>query len=355
MQPTNNETKTIHIKVVINNEFRRFCLDSANFGLLEKTIRTVYSLPEDEKLKICFVDDENDLVALSSDEEFLYATDLVRPLRLVVTLGSCAPQAAVSYQPPLQIHCETPTPTPGSGEVGQPSWPRRGRGRGQFRGDKQGWNEEKRKWREENPFTKEQRTQHRVMIISDRIQQIETLLLTDLPAHRERTLSWKLEKLQSKLENLRLTPNVETPVDASHPVPMRGGRGGRGGRGCGRGRKAWHVTEGGEPSEFDQIFETIRNCRKSLRAARESGDADEIERCDKALEEAKVQKWEAKRRARGEEEKKKPFSEEKARKRECMKNLREARTSGDKVKIEECQKAFLEAKEALQKVKCGEC
>jgi len=45
------------------------------------------------------------------------------------------------------------------------------------------------------------------------------------------------------------------------------------------------------------------------------------------------------------------FCEEKMYKRECMKNLREARASGDAEKIKECVNLLIEAKEALQKAK----
>jgi len=354
---TSNEINTIHIKVSLNNEFRRFSMDKSNFTKLEETIRSVYSLDPTEKFKICYIDDEKELVAMSSDEEFLYAIDLVRPVRLVVTLASA------SVQTPSQP-CPVDEPQATHFEHSGPIHPcRRGRGRGgHWRGDKQGWHEERKKWREIENLSKEERIQRKIDRISERIKMVEALLLTDLPAHRERTLSWKLEKLQTKLENLQssttetqtFTSETSTPSTEAETCPARRGcRNGRGGRG-GRGRFAENGDNCGKKwRQIDpQIWENIRSCRQSLRAAYQSGNQEEIDRCIKALDEAKLQKWEAKQKAKeGRPEKTQKFSEEKNRKRECIKNLREAKAAGDSEKIKECEVALLEAKEALQKAK----
>lgn len=363
MQTNNNETKNIHIKAVLNNEFRRFSMNKASFSQLEETIRTVYSLDPTEKLKICFVDDEKDNVAMSSDEEFLYAVDLVRPVRLIITLATAPTAPAPVLDEAKSCNFEIP-------QAEHPCHSRRG-GRGRFghcRGDKQGWNEERKKERLENmSLTKEERIQQKTAKISEKIKQVEAMLLTDLPAHRERTLSWKLERLQAKLARLQSWASEnETPSPTTTAIPTtetseapQGRRGcrGRGRGGCGRGRRAFENTEGAEGcgQMWGQIMENIRTCRQNLRAAYQSGNQEEIDRCTKALEEAKSQKWEAKQKAKAsyqEGNSEKPrFFEEKSHKRECMKNLREAKVSGNPDRILACEQALIEAKEALQKAK----
>jgi len=306
-------------------------LETASFSLLEQRICTLYSVPKTERTKICFIDDEKDLVTMSSDEEFLYALDLIKPtVRLVVTLVPAVTQLAENVE--------------GTVERSVPY--SRGVGRGQFRAYKQGWKEEKNK-REFPALTKQERIQRKITAISERKQHIESLLKNDLPPQRERTLNWRLEKLQNKLENLNLAllsytvPQTPLPENGN-PVPTRrggcGGRGGRRGRGgCGRN---FEIDE--------QIFVNLRTCRQKLREARSSGNQEEIEKCVVALDETKFQIWEAK-------DKSKPFSEQKRHKRECLKNLREAKASGEKERIEECARLLTAAREALQKVKLGEC
>jgi len=288
---TNNQI--IHIKVVLNNEFRRFSMDKADFSRLVETIRTVYSLDSTEKFKVCFIDDEKDLVAISSDEEFLYAVDLVRPLRLVLTLAS----APAPVETPCQVepHCHAEPHC-------QASYENHGRRGGRGGHGKQGWHEERKKWRENESLSREERIQRKTARISERIDHIKVLLLADLPASRERTLSWKLEKLQSKLENLQLGVNspTETAPSVSNPEVYSA----RGCRGRGRGRRFEH-GEAGEGcgkkwSKDDPIFENTRTCRQNLKAAYESENKEEIDRCLKALGEAKLQRWEAKHKAREE-------------------------------------------------------
>jgi len=315
----------------------------------------VYSLDATEKLKICFVDDEKDNVAMSSDEEFLYAVDLVRPVRLVITLASCIPASAGEANScPVEPHSVE------SHSVEHPFQCRRGRGRGHFRGDKQ-WNEERmKKNMEDSSLTKEEKIQHKTAKISEKIKLIEALLLTELPAPRERSLSWKLERLRFKLARLQswsAGTETEAPVTAvnTEAVPSRRGCRGRGGRGRG-GRGKWSEnTEDTGCRQIDyQVWEDIRTCRQNLRSANQSGNQEEIDRCSKALEAAKTQKWEAKQKAKAAHREGKPeprLFEQKSHKRECMKNLRDAKASGDAEKIFAAEQALIDAKEALQKAK----
>jgi len=106
------------------------------------------------------------------------------------------------------------------------------------------------------------------------------------------------------------------------------------------------------PKTVKTVGKNLKNplwhCRKALRAARDSGDQAEIDRCLQVLDEAKTQKWEAKK---AEKSLNNPHYLLKERKRECLRNLRGANASGDDKRIQECVEALIEAKEALQKAK----
>jgi len=341
----------IHIKVALNNEFRRFSMDKTNYSELVETIRTLYSIPTGT-LKICYVDDEADTVLVATDEEFSYAAELIRPLKLVVK------HSPTSIPVAQTIPCEVVS-TPMGVETGFPSC-RRGRGRGHC-GEMKPRCERRNQWKEEKlTLTKEERISRKTIWISERIQHFEELSLQDLPAHRQRTIVWKLEKLRSKLETLQsrkevssppveeTTPNVATPEPENFGRRGCRGRGGRGG--CGRGRKAFehHETSENCENQGEKFENPLWQCRKALRAARDSGHQASIDRCVQDLEEAKSQRWEAKK---AEKSLNNPHYLLKERKRECLKNLRAANASGDDVSIQACVEALIEAKEALQKAK----
>lgn len=348
MNTTNDTQSTIHIKVIYNNEFRRFSLDAANFNSLERTIRDVYSLPDSEKVHICYFDDEQDKVALSTDQDLIYALALTKqPLRLFVTLVSSTPSPADETLSSIPFPVETT-------EVTTERWASGGRpcGRGRGRGRKgKCWGEGKAKWREEKQFlTLEERRQKKIERITARIEKLESVLLTDIPANRDRTLAWKVENLKAKLEYLKSPPPPDARDDRGEETPRRGGRG-RGGHNS-RGGKV-DREDSPASTETDHIRENLLTARRNLRAAYQSGDAQEVQKCTLALEEAKFEKKEAKRKLKGENPNRteKPLWAEKNRKHECLKNLRAARASGDKAKIEECESALIEAKEALMKAK----
>jgi len=298
--------------------------------VLVDLIRSLYSLPVTSNLKICFVDEEQDIILISSDHELLYAAELVQPLKLVITTVSIPleqPQARVE---PSQVA----------------SLPKLS-------------GEDKKKWRHEmQTLTKEQKISAKIARITERIKHIEALLLTDLPAHSHRALSWRVEKLQGKLECLQLLSdtliqNTEVPTFvASQPEDFeRRGCRGRGGRGGCRGRRTFESNEAPEGcrKQWGPLDKQIWQCRQDWRAARAAGNQEQTDACSKALDEAKALKWEAKRE--GKPEQPKNFCEGKQHKRECMKNLREAKASGDPEKIKECVNALIEAREAWQKAK----
>jgi len=325
----NNETK-IHTKAVLNNDFRRFSLEKANFNRLEETIRVLYSLAPTQVLRVCFIDDEKDEVLISSDEEFLYAVDLVHPVKLVITLVDSA--VVLPRDEPVNntfLGC------------------RRSR-------------EFKCAERSEK-LTKEERINFMIARISERIKHIEALLLTELPAHRVQRLNWKLTKLQQKLEILKSVPKEtltpETTNASENPEVSPFGRRGcrfRGERGCHRGLKTFEPPEK-EGCERkwgkcnDPKRQNVRVARQNLCAVRRFGDQTEIDKCFLILQDAKQL---AKADRQHPKMERPECWEKKCHKWECLKNLREARVGGNPQQIQECEQALVEAREELRRNKC---
>lgn len=288
-------TRNIHVKCVLNNEFRRFSLDEEpTFGQLVELVRSTYSLTSTEKLKLFFIDDEKDLVVLSNDEELLYAVSIVFPLRVVVTTLSVEEEqknTTISVTLKNDAVVENRDFNP----LSDKTTCERGRG-------KQEWQNRKNNRNTAERITKEDRINFKISKITETIEQIESLLLTDLSANRARTLTWKLEKLKSKLsdfENLKVQLKEKVDEPKTEFVTPCGSRGHGGCGGRGRAPRAFENSEltknNRDRTNNDQIWEKIRQCRQDLKAARKSGNQQEIEKCQNDLEEAKSQKWELKR------------------------------------------------------------
>jgi len=282
---TSNIRSPVHIKVAHANEFRRFLLTPVSYENLETTLKALFNLNSEFRIK--FQDDENDWVLISTDQELAYATELT---------GS-----------PLRLQLETTEYTKPEGNTeGQ----RRGRGGRGCRGGK-GLGRGGFQSHEERLAKSSSR-------LEERINQLETKLNSDekLPSDREEVIRWRLAKLQEKLATVKAMkesladsntspdveqPNVEETVEAvseeigeEKPSCKRGGR--RGGRGChggwGRPRDS-EGHEGRKPRVDSEILAKFHQCKADLRAARESGDAEKIESCFQALRIAKDAKWEA--------------------------------------------------------------
>jgi hypothetical protein len=280
----------VHVKVAYDNEFRRFLLSETTFGHLQSTLKTLFSLETEFRIK--FQDDENDWVLLTTDQELVYATELSgSPLRLQVKLiSSDLPKAeAVSF-----------TAAERRGRGG------RGRGRGAGRGGFK---------------SPQERLSHKSSRLSERISVMETKLSSNkLTSERERVLRWKIAKLQEKLafvtamkdslpqsnENLQPqeTAVISEPVSSTDDIPRdedeekpscRGGRRGRGG--CRRAMMEdgsdQPVRKGRKARVAPEIIANFRQCKANLRAARESGNAEEVQACLEAFHAAKATKLEA--------------------------------------------------------------
>jgi len=274
----------VHVKVAMDNEFRRFLLTPITFEHLHNTLKALFSV--DAEFTIKFQDDENDWVLVTTDQELVYATELSgSPLRLQVKLLSSETPAHAGSLPV----CE------------------RGRGRG-CRGRGKGAGRGGCKSPEEKLCNKSSR-------LTERINQLETKINSNnLPSDRERVLRWRLCRLQEKLEFVKamhsdVAPQQSEPALEAQEKPsdvtveerekpcFRGGRHGRGGRGgC---RRAMHGEGVDRPRKClkgllpPEIIANFRQCKANLRAARESGNTEEIQACLEALQVAKAKKWEA--------------------------------------------------------------
>lgn len=292
MQTTQQTTNTpVHIKVSHENEFRRFLLNPVTFSQLETTLKTLFNLESEFRIK--FQDDENDWVLLTTDQELVYATELSgSPLRLQVKLLENAVPTEASP-------CQTER---GRGRCG-----RGGRGRGAGRGGCK--------------LSPEERLSMKSTRITDRINQLESKLSSkQLTSERERVIRWRLAKLQEKLEFVKATQTSletcypqtteptptesqeatapETKLDEEtsqneNPWARRGGRG-RGGRGCRGGQGCDKAKWKGLKSRMDpELLANWQKCRQDLIEAKQSGDAEKIAACKAAFWSAKIAKKEA--------------------------------------------------------------
>jgi len=299
-QQINIPNAPVHIKVAYDNEFRRFLLSPISYEHLYGKLKTLFNLQSDFSIK--FQDDENDWVLILTDQELTYATELSRnPLRLQIKLVNSAPLA-----PPTET-------------VERP-WRGRGCGRGR------GW-----AGRGGVKFSPEERLAKKSSRLAERIDWLETKLKSEgLSSERERVLRWKLAKLQEKLAAVKTfqanvqpteakteVPVTETPVTANDEVKQENQepswRGCRRGRGCGRGGMRRAMMEGGAFGEHPcrkgrkaridpELIAKFRQCKANLHAARESGNAEEIQSCLEAFKAAKAAKWEARDALRAKEE-----------------------------------------------------
>jgi len=292
MQTQQTITKSpVHVKVAHDNEFRRFLLSPITFENLQTTLKTLFTLETEFRIK--FQDDENDWVLLTTDQELVYATELSGSLlRLQVKLLASETQKGTESQ---------------SVPVGRGRGCR-GRGRGAGRCGLK---------------SPEERLSMKSSRLTERINQLDSKINSNtFSSDRERVLRWRLAKLQEKLAFVQemkesLPTNTQTPetaADVTETGPVsadvtpsedqekpfcKGGRCGRWGRGGWR-RAAMEdgsdrpVCKGrGRGRLAPEIIANFRQCKSNLRAAREAGNAEEIQAAVDALHAAKAAKLEA--------------------------------------------------------------
>jgi hypothetical protein len=302
-------TSEIHIKAVLDNEFRRFALNPPTCNNLTTTLRSLFHI--DKYFKIMFKDDENDWVLLTSDQELLHANELAgSPLRLQIQVDhSRVPPAPHVF----------PNRCRGGKAMGKAA---RCGGRGCW---KVGGSP--------NLANKGERLALKSTRLASRISMLEAKLKEgSLNADREQTIRWKLVLLRNKLDVVKSIQQVPqevneikspaptetvptTPMDCEE-APAHKGRGGcyketsmtfedqnparKGRRGCCFGdpercQRKWERA--GIPPE---IFANFRQCKLNLQAARKTGNSEQIESCFVAFKLAKQQKQEAKAKLRSE-------------------------------------------------------
>jgi hypothetical protein len=300
-------TSEIHIKAVLDNEFRRFALNPPTYNNLTTTLRSLFHI--DRYFKIMFKDDENDWVLLTSDQELLHANELAgSPLRLQIQID----------------HGRVP-PAPRA-------FPNRRAGRAMGRarcGGRACW----KVGGSPNLTNKEERLALKSTRLASRISVLEAKLKEgSLNADREQTIRWKLVLLRNKLDVVKSIQQVPqeakenkspattetvpaTPMDCEE-APAHKGRGGcdketsmtfedqnparKGRRGCCFGdpercQRKWERA--GIPPE---IIANFQQCKLNLQAARKTGNSEQIESCFVAFKLAKQQKQEARAKLRAE-------------------------------------------------------
>jgi len=290
MQTQQTITKSpVHVKVAYDNEFRRFLLSPISFENLQTTLKTLFTLETEFRIK--FQDDENDWVLLTTDQELVYATELSGSLlRLQVKLLASETQKGTESQ---------------SVPVGRGRGCR-GRGRGAGRCGLK---------------SPEERLSMKSSRLTERINQLDSKINSNtFSSDRERVLRWRLAKLQEKLAFVQemkesLPTNTQTPetaADVTETGPVsadvtpsedqekpfcKGGRCGRGGRGGWRRAK---MEDGSDrpvrrarARVAPEIIANFRQCKATLHAAREAGNAEDIQAALEAFQAAKAAKWAA--------------------------------------------------------------
>jgi len=343
-----NKNETIHTKVQFDGEIRRFVLPSTNFEDLTSTLRTLFGL-SDVAFKVCFLDEEEDWITISTDDDLKYAVQITTsPLRLRVELAEVSTNV-IGTTCTSEIGCtqdEFPVWKGGKGKRGK-GCGGRGRGQGCQRGRGQGKCQN---------LSYEDRMNLKSERLNQRIQHLQSLSEGDnVTADRKRVLLWRLQKLQDKLEMVDATKlSADDCQFATHPHPHphpphghqhpHGGphhpQGCRGRGGRGRGGRQCH-----KPSD-EVVGSQVWQCKQDLITARQSGNKEEITVALSALKKAK-------QLSKGER------SPEKAllltTKKEGVANARHAlfaaRDGGDKAEIKVCQQALQQAKSEFKQAK----
>jgi len=285
MQSQINNNTPVHVKIALNGEFRRFLLNPLTFATLETTVKTLFTISAPVSLK--FQDDEKDWVHLTTDAELLYAIELAgSPLRVDVKILAEVPTLGQ-------------TPTVHEEAVQEGCWRGRGgrRGRGGC-GGRGGHNVAERLERLEMTET---RVRNRIAELQEKLDSGK------LTSERERTVGWKITRLQEKLEFVAAkraglaSAKSENPTEEKsceetvHETPQEEKWGRRGGRGC-RGRRGgfggeegcWAKPKGGLMKRLSpEIHENFHQCKTAWKAAKDSGDAEQIAACKEAFWAAK--------------------------------------------------------------------
>jgi len=236
----------ISVKAKHQTEIRRFALPANSlFSTLSTTLSNLFSISD--PLVIKYLDDENDLCTISTQEELNFATSMLNkgPLRIQVFVAGKteeppkpvsqlsastpafhfpAPQSTWSGHSPHSFH---PSPFSHHQEPNHPhlppNHPYNNRHWGHHHHGGEGRPERPRMTKCERMEAKEKSLQEKQQFL------IAQLADESLNSERRRVLNWKLQKLEEKVKFLE----ARKEHAAQEPNSGRHGRGGGGrGRGC---------------------------------------------------------------------------------------------------------------------------
>jgi len=255
----------ISVKAKYQNEIRRFALPANSpFSTLSTTLSNLLSISDPIVIK--YLDDENDLCTISTQEEFNFAKSMMgkNPLRVQVFIAGQKteepPKPAAPQQPVSQLSANTPAfHFPGhhflpesSYRPGPPGFPghpghhhpppphmhhhvpfhpessyRPGPHHHHW-GNRWGGNQSDQQGNHERPrMTKCERMEAKSQALTEKKNFILTQLADEsLNSERRRVLTWKLQKLEEKVKFLE----ARKEYSASQETHWGRGRGGR--RGC---------------------------------------------------------------------------------------------------------------------------
>lgn len=195
-----NEIKNVHIKVQCDNEFRRFVLSEVAYVNLSDMIRSLLGLPVETTFRLSYLDDENDWVLFTTDEELQYACALSKsPLKISVKLctgpQTSASPAAIKFTFPALPAVANEDKT-GFAVADENTW--RGRGRRGGRGCR-GGGFKRGEWKNNS-----ERVDAKIARLTDRHAALTAKFIeSDLPEEKARGLEWRLCHLQNKIDTLK--------------------------------------------------------------------------------------------------------------------------------------------------------
>jgi hypothetical protein len=103
----------VHVKAQLGTEIRRFVLEPITYGTMEQTIIRLFSLNiETHSIRMQYLDEDEDLVTFSSDEELSFAVETCSPLR--VHLQTIVLDSQVNTD---KSSTPTPTSTPSTSKL----------------------------------------------------------------------------------------------------------------------------------------------------------------------------------------------------------------------------------------------
>jgi hypothetical protein len=320
MQQQSNATTNanVHIKVEYNEEYRRFVVETLSFAHLEKTLRTLLNINPSQPIRILFLDDEKDWVLLTSDDELAHAWELSPTLLRL----SVKHDTTVQKSTPV-LSC----PIVGATEGMAPPFIHPHPFHHQFPGARGGCMKGRGGKGRCDPAMRLQFLDTKIARLTEKHQALKAKM-EGMPEDKARCVSWRLAHLENKIENVKwkkehfakmaqcfadqsacktdLKMELETPAEQEQqqPTPCPYGWGGRG-RGHCRGRWGNPHCDNGESTESpcprqqalsNPLFVTFQERKVELKAARRSGNQEEIEAKWEAVQEAK-EAWQQAKRA----------------------------------------------------------